>query len=196
MLTRRPTFSRSRKWSYKVAIAGILTLTIMLLGTSSAFAYHTEGAKWENQPGSGCCAYLNVQFSSAWYPGDKTATLNAMYAWNGSPANVYFTQASGALTTDDTYDSSVNWDGLTTYATHWWFGTYFSYAHVLVNYYYTQSYSSAKTQSVAAHELGHAIGLAHSSGCVLMVGDTYTRWTVCGINTPRTDDVNGVNSLY
>jgi hypothetical protein len=29
-----------------------------------------------------------------------------------------------------------------------------------------------------------------------MVPDSYTRWNVCGIDTPQTDDDNGIDALY
>ena len=69
------------------------------------------------------------------------------------------------------------------------------------NRYYADAYSAAKRQSVMVHELGHAFGLAHSSGsnCLsvpIMQPDTATRWDLCHWNTPQSDDVNGINFLY
>jgi hypothetical protein len=72
----------------------------------------------------------------------------------------------------------------------------YNFADLYLNYAFTKDYPGPEIQSVAAHELGHLAGLAHSSGCVLMNPDTGIRWESCGINLPRTDDVNGVNALY
>jgi predicted Zn-dependent protease len=64
-----------------------------------------------------------------------------------------------------------------------------------LNYHFTRSDSASTIKGIAAHELGHAIGLAHTSGCVLMTPYTSTR-NSCGIYGPVSDDINGVNSLY
>src|SRR5258708_40300731 len=162
MHTRRRISSPLSKWSYKAALAGILSLALLLLATSSVFAYHLEGPRWYGTPHSGCCANVLVNVQGSWHSVDRSALTNGVNAWNGSPANVWLTQTtSGALTAQDAYNSSVGWDGLTNYA---WSGAYFSYAHVYINYYYTQSYPAGAIQGIAVHELGHALGLAHTSG--------------------------------
>jgi hypothetical protein len=122
---------------------------VVVLGDTPALAYTLEGPKWENTPDSGCCATINVQCSSAFYGRDRDAFDGARGAWDQSLANVYLPAANGALTVDDTYDSTVSWDGYTYSGWHQscpWCRKYFSYAHVYLNYYYTQSYKSYTTQ--------------------------------------------------
>ena len=177
----------------------LLSALLVLFGIApAAWAYTLAGPHWDGTPTSGCCATLNVQLSSSWYTVDKTAVTSAMTAWNDSPANVILQSANGSLTAGDTYDASASWDGITYWGWHLCYPytrTCFSYANVYLNYYYTAHYSANTNKGIAAHELGHAMGLAHTSGCVLMTPYTTTR-NSCGIYGPVTDDVNGINALY
>ncbi|MCW2888861.1 MAG: hypothetical protein QOE54_278 [Streptosporangiaceae bacterium] len=184
----RTTLRRAGRLIFMALTFAILTM----FSATSALAYNLEGPKWSGTPSSGCCAHIGVQYSTAWFTGDQSAMDAAVSAWNGSPANVLLEKRSGALTVDDTYDSGVGWDGITYYG---WSGSHFTYAHVYLNYYYTGGYPASVVKGVAAHELGHAIGLAHNGGCVLMTPNTPTRRS-CGISGPVGDDVNGVNRLY
>lgn len=181
-----------------IAVA-FLVLFSLMLAENPASAYYLNGNRWAGTPTSGCCATLNVQYASTLQPSDSASFDNARNVWNGSSANVIFLRGSGALTVNDTNNSSVTWDGLTVMTTlpctSPLTGRCFVYANVYLNYYFTSGYSASVSQGVAAHELGHAVGLDHNPNCVLMNGYTPSR-ILCGITSPTVDDINGVNSLY
>jgi hypothetical protein len=100
---------------------------------------------------------------------------------------------SSPWTVQDTYNSGVSWDGMTSLQVG--LDLNFSAAATWMNSYYTGTYAQQVVNGVAAHEIGHALGLAHSNACVLMQPATILR-TVCGVYGPVQDDKNGVNSLY
>lgn len=124
---------------------------------------------------------------------DTTAYSDAISAWNYSPAYIVFTSNPGMVYATDAYNSGTSLDGWTNYGSS---NNYFTWANTYLNYYYTVNYPPEKIQGIAVHELGHSVGLAHASGCVIMVASSYTRWNICGIDTPQTDDDNGIDALY
>lgn len=187
---------RKRSRIAQMVLVCLVVLTATFLG-GPANAYNLEGAKWAGTPNSGCCATIHASPNGAadssglniMSPFDAAGFRNALNAWNGSPANVLLDFHSGALTLYDPTVSNVSWDGYTTWSTS---GGYFNNAQVKLNTYYTRNYSAAWIQGVAAHELGHAMGIGHVSSCALM----YPNTPRCGIDTPTSDDVNGINALY
>ena len=171
-----------------MAIVLFSCLSLFLAMSGNAFAYTTEGGRWNNTPTSGCCAQIGLQFNHFTMGYDHDGVTNGAIAWDDSPANVTFNFGSGALTAQDTTNCGAGWDGQTQYSINI-FG-YFQYANVYLNYCLTQNESAYQIQSVAAHELGHAIGLDHAPGCVIMEDGGYCT------DVPAQDDVNGVNALY
>lgn len=179
----------------KITISVILAVSVFALLNftgRSAMAYSLEGPRWALQPPPGqCCAILGVQFAGIHYSSDYTAWDNGMYAWINSPALIsWYVESSSAIQLYDT--NSVGWSGLT-----WYYDVgFFITATGTLNYYYLQNYPSEKSQGSATHELGHIAGLAHSSGCVIMVDNDYSRWDYCRIKTPQIDDDLGIDALY
>jgi predicted Zn-dependent protease len=73
--------------------------------------------------------------------------------------------------------------------------------YVSVNNSYAHDYPSSGVRWITGHELGHAIGLNHQSttnSCAyypIMYPD-YSAYSVCGVKSPRTDDIAGFRAMY
>jgi hypothetical protein len=170
------------------ALAGLCALT---LTAQPALAYNLEGQRWAGTPTSGCCANLTIQFIHF-----ETGLDNAYGNWanyNGVDSNVNWYSGSSVATADQTFNGGVSWDGITYY--NFDGSNNFTSANAWLNDYYASGYSLQDRIGVMSHEAGHQIGLAHGSGCVLMVPDTPTR-SSCGVWTPQTDDLNGAKAVY
>jgi len=136
-------------------------------------------------------------------PNSQTAFLNGSSAWSHSLANVEFYPGTGNYNSPQTYKienvSGNGQDGVTYIYTD--SAGFITHTDTYLNVAYTGGYSAAKRQSVVTHELGHVLGLGHSSSSncsVDPVMDPFTshRWDTCQINTPKSDDIDGVNVLY
>lgn len=156
-----------------------------------ADAYAKEGYKWSS-PSS-----LSYYFGSGTSSYNQGVWNNAVSSWNATSTPVYFSHSEGVIELYQVNDAYTDADGNSTVY-------YNSSTHLItsskswVNSYYVYSYSSTKEQSVAAHELGHVLGLADlsSSAYALMNGYTGDRYDSYGIYKPQSDDVNGVNAIY
>jgi hypothetical protein len=178
----------------RLAIALVLSITLLLFQMHPTSAYTLENVKWANQPSPGsCCANLTVNMSSVGYSIDQTGWNNGMAAWNDdSQAFITWQTTTGYSVIDlyDTYDSGVTWVGEAPYQQD---SGYFTLAAGYLNYYYTQNMSADAIQGVAAHELGHIAGLGHSQYCNTVM---YASVGLCQADTPQSDDEQGINALY
>ena len=164
-------------------ILAFATVAAMLVGANTASAYNLEGHKWGGTPNSGCCAKIYYNNGGFHYGNDGPAMTAVINTWNGSAANVLWVgNGSPNMTVKDVYDSSALWDGMT--VTSWLSNGTFSYVTSEMNGYYTAAYPGWVAEGVASHELGHALGLAHAGGCVIMTAYTTTR-EACKINSPN-----------
>ncbi len=180
----------------------IATLCVMFLGvTPEANAYNLMGIKWAGEPAPHvCCANFTYR-QFAGHSNDYAGWVNGAAGWSNSLAYAYWRPATVGEEADarDTDNGSVSWDGLS----QWRYYTgsngqsYFSApVTVTLNYYYTKNYYVNKTTSVAEHELGHAMGLGHAPGCVIMNSNTQSRYQDCHVYQVQPDDAYGVNALY
>lgn len=96
------------------------------------------------------------------YDGDSTYMSyisTGASTWNAYKSGVI--RADSALVVEDVYVSDVN-------SANGWAGMTYQSGKIELNTYYMANYSTSRKTNVAAHELGHALGLAHSTSTDLM----------------------------
>ncbi|WP_139491475.1 matrixin family metalloprotease [Brevibacillus dissolubilis] len=170
--------------------ASLLCITLLAVSTQSAYANVTPTVgKWSTNSKS-AQNQTNNSTDAAAYSTGKTRWNNSTDFLIGS------TTSTSTFTYSNVYNSSATWDGICYYT---WSGGYISGARTYLNNYFTDSYTSSLRNSVATHELGHAIGLDHNTTASQSssVMTPYTKVSgVARTEYPQSYDITAVNNLY
>lgn len=173
-------------------IKGLLLLGVMLifLCTKEIKAFEVESHKMKGGI-NGRKYYLDSTVNTAYWKG---VFQEGIRRWNQTNTLFYFTETktkSKGVIIGGLYANSV--DGAYGY-TRYVYGSSSNWekAEIYLNTFYLQSTSYDKDIGVAAHEIGHSIGLKHVRGNFLMTPSSWGRT----VTSPQSDDVNGVNYIY
>ncbi len=170
----------------------ILTLALLVLTAPPAGAYELLGGKYDD----GSIDPISYRFFSV-DSAYETAFKNAEAAWDATSAPGYFQEQSWSWdpeinVIDEYYVGSFHAQTLYTITGDGtWDG---NEVQIAFNTRTMGGLSAYEQQLTAEHEIGHAYGLDHETGCVIMHENSY--YFTCGGTFPKADDVNGVHAIY
>jgi predicted Zn-dependent protease len=164
-----------------------------MIGAPSAQGYQSLGCRWASSSVRFYVPSPLVSYPTWW---------QAAASWNGLQARFVSSSVADVTGTNVSLGNMVAWTGVTRAK-----GTLQSIPpcssgrwvpgrmEVVINWskVTTLGYSSAQRKMVAAHELGHAFGLAHNpSNRAVLMYPTDARTVL----VPQSDDKAGVNAIY
>lgn len=181
---------RRSSCSFLAMSAALVAIALsMLLSAAPARAYVREGCYWPRVERGQSIPWTNYATGHGSY-----AFFNARDGWNATPTRVYIHGSGPNIQATNNDFGNTGWDGFTNYSCS--NGVFVTPVVVYLNVYYTYNYPDNAIQSVATHEFGHALGLAHSSSCYTLMWYSTDRYFSCGIYTPQQDEINGLNAVY
>lgn len=173
-------------------ILNLALISLIIFNTSIVAAYTTTGQKWK-----GSSYPIKVTYTWGSYldtPGTvcRDAFEKALSAWNSKQSKISFSYSSSSsniLNTEHISDDSKYGD------TDWSYDTstnYIAYFKAYINADNGEITDPNVAESAGCHELGHSIGLSHSTETAIMNSDRDRE----KIYVPQTDDLNGIKAIY
>lgn len=179
------------------AISMVVLLCVITASGSPAWAYDLSNAV--------NCHYSTTSLkwkNSTTRPGYFTPASEAASAWTAAATPIYFTQqqTQANLTIWDGNAGTNGIVGTTSYPgqSNCGGGHYSVAPNSMLNRHYMDAYGLSARRSVFVHEIGHALGLGdYDAGCSAIMHPSISGfWVNCGLSSPASDDVDGVNTLY
>ncbi len=187
-----------RRRLFTTSVIAVFAATAVWVGASAASAYELNGCKYDSaQPPS--ITYKGHSLPAAYAAAVSTGQFN----WDGKTGSTtYFVSTTSSDPNIDIYTVSSIPGGASALMTGacWPVGTW-KYDEVRIDFATSvmDSYSADAKARVAAHELGHAYGLAHeSANCASSPAVMWNSTAMFGCwgSWPWADDVAGWDSLY
>lgn len=171
------------------------TALLTFLAPAPAMAYNLEGCKQNSS---------QVTFDYSDLSNYTTLSPNSAGRWNSAVARMRFvyTHPGGTVSAGEFNYGNTTYAGITTYScSGGYMTTGLSATKSRLNTYFTDAYPNGERYTAMVHELGHAVGLAHnnahgSCAAVQVMYFNLDSWVNCGIQTPQSDDIAGINYLY
>lgn len=171
----------------KFTLLGVV-LSMFVVVPFSARAYVLEPYYWKNGVGNLTYKWGDRLKTSGTVI--RNAFEDALYDWYWTPTKVKFSYNSSSKNTLNSYYLNDSTEYGVTTINHT--GSSINYFTAKVNAGNSETSTKNVARSAAGHELGHGIGLDHSSSKAIM-NSSRDRTKVY---VPQTDDINGVNARY
>ncbi len=189
----------------------IVSMLVFLCGKASAYCIFGSGCPQSGTGWPGDTATFHSNGFRGSNSSFNSAFIEALNQWNGL-SNFSFSSINAAADPQHCAPNSTRgWEfnshfcgssfGSSTIAVSifWWnsFTDELVDADIILNNAFTWDVHNGSgpnidSRRIATHELGHALGLAHDNTFAALMNTTYSQ----SIETPQTDDINGLRAIY